>query len=284
MTGLILVNQSSGKDDRAIEDLATLFSGHRVEAFSPETVAERIRAALADGTPFVGVAGGDGTIRSVAQEIMGTGTALLPIPCGTRNHFARALGVEDFDLAVAAAASGTTESVDVGEVNDRCFVNNATVGLYPEIVAEREEHEAFLPKALANILATWRQLWRGRKITVTVEGTPVRAWMVFVGNGRYGDHVGSLVSRESLKENVLDVRVVRADRRAARVRVLGALLLGGLGRSPLILRLQSTEVTVELRARTARVALDGEVETIATPLCFRSRPLALAVLMPPAAK
>jgi len=281
--GLILVNESSGLDDTPTEDLAALFPGHQIEVFGLGTFAERVRAAVADGAGFVGVAGGDGTIRCVVQELVGTEIALLAIPAGTRNHFARALGIEDLKLAAEAVGmTGTRDTVDVGEVNDRCFVNSASIGSYPELVLLREAHERRFPKVIANGVATWQQLRRGRKITVTLERAQVRAWMVFVGNGCYGDSVRDLVSRESLTDNVLDVRVVRADRPASRLRVLGALLLGRLGRSPLILRLQSAEVTVELRRRTAEVALDGEVETLATPLRFRSLPHALAVLVPPA--
>lgn len=280
--GLILVNESSGPDDLPIEDLASSFPGNQIEPFDPDTFAQRVRAAIADGIGFVGVAGGDGTIRSVVDEILGTEAALLPIPAGTRNHFARALGIDDLALAVAAAGpDGQRQAVDVGEVNDRYFLNNASIGLYPGLVVRREEHERVIPKPLANVIATWQELRRGRKITVTFDDTPIRAWMMFVGNGCYGDSIRDLGSRESLSDNVLDVRVVRADRRASRLRVLSALMLGRLGRSPLILRFQSSKVTVELQGRTAEVALDGEVETIPTPLCFRSRPLALTVLVPP---
>src|SRR6202035_57088 len=111
----------------------------------------------------------------------------------------------------------------------------------------------------------------GRKTTVTIGGERIRAWTVFVGNGRYGDRAGDLLTRETLTDNVLDVRVLRADRRAARLRVLGSLLLGRLARSPLILSAQPREICVEPHGRTARVALDGEVESIATPLRFSSR-------------
>jgi diacylglycerol kinase family enzyme len=279
--GLVLVNESSGSG-ASVDEVKAHFEGFDVEVFQPDGVVERVRAAIDDGVAFVGVAGGDGTIRCVAEVLVGTDVPLLPIPAGTRNHFARELHIDDIEVASAAAREGTQRVVDVGEVNGRTFLNNSSIGLYPALVVDRERREDRLPKPLANLAAAWQQLWRGHRVTVAVEGRRMRVWNVFVGNGEYGEELATLLLRGSLDANVLDVRVVLADRRFARGRVFLALLLGRLSHSPMVLATTTRDALVEVRHAKARVALDGEVEILDTPLQYRSRPGALHVLVPPA--
>ena len=282
-SGLILVNESSGPGSASADEVRQHFTGFDVEAFDPGSVVERVKATIAAGTEFVGAAGGDGTIRCVAEVLVGTEVPLLAIPAGTRNHFARELAIEDVEHAAAAVrGDGIRLTVDVGEVNGRVFLNNSSIGLYPALVVERERREERLPKALANVTAAWQQLWRGHRVSVTVEGRRLAVWNVFVGNGQYGEELTTLTTRDSLNDNVLDVRVVRAHRRFARGRVVVALLLGRLSRSPLVLAMTTGDAVVDVRHATARVALDGEVEVLQTPLRYRSRSNALNVLVPPA--
>ena len=144
----------------------------------------------------------------------------------------------------------------------------------------REDHQRHLPKGIANLVAGWEQLRRGRRITVEIDGTPYLSWIVFVGNGVYGDGLLDLSDRECLDGNVLDVRVVRADRPMARMRVVGAVVLGRLARSPLIVLHHCQACTINLERASVEVALDGEVETLTPPLRYESVPLGLHVMVP----
>ena len=281
MPGLVLVNPASGKDETRASELADRFPGHQVEECAPDEIEARVRLGLDQGVSFVAVAGGDGTIRSVAALLVGTDIPLLPIPAGTRNHFARDVGVPELDDAVAAAAEGDRRKIDVGRVNGHIFLNNSSIGVYPAIVIRREFHQRRLRKPVANLVAVWEQLRHGHRFWVEVEGIRHRVWMVFVGNGRYGEGLLDLADRESLDDHVLDVRVVRADRPLARLRVLGALLLGRLAASPLIHCVTSQSVSIDVKRRRIEIALDGEVEPTDTPLCYESVSGALTVLVPP---
>jgi undecaprenyl-diphosphatase len=278
--GLILVNPASGKDETKASELAQRFPGHQVEECAPDEIEARVRVALEQGVSFVAVAGGDGTIRSAAAVLVGTGTPLLPIPAGTRNHFARDVGVPELDDAVAAAAGDHRREIDVGRVNGHIFVNNSSIGVYPAIVIRRESHRRRVRKGVANVVAVWEQLRHGRRFWVDVAGRRFRVWMVFVGNGRYGEGLLDLADRESLDEHVLDVRVARADRPLARVRILGALFLGRLARSPIMFSVTTPSISLDVNRPSIEVALDGEVERIDTPLCYESVPDALTVLVP----
>jgi diacylglycerol kinase family enzyme len=281
--GVVFLNPDSGPEPTEPDDIRGHFPGHDVIECDPEDFAERIGKELAEkaSPDFVAVAGGDGTIRCAAQALTGTGVPLLPIPAGTRNHFAREVGIDDLDMAGRTAAAGVVHHVDLGDVNGQRFVNNSSVGIYPRIVVTREAHERRWPKGLATLAATWEQLRHGRRFNVTLDGRTYRSWMVFVGNGRYGKGLLRLNAREDLDDHVLDVRLARADSPLARARVMLSLVGGVLDRSPLLLQREVTAIDLGFDRETVDVALDGEVHRLESPLRYRSLPGALAVLVPP---
>ena len=279
--GTIIVNPHAG-GGVDLDALREAFAEHDVEECEPRELAERLQKLLASEHPpaFVGVAGGDGSIRSAAEMILehSPQTPLLPVPEGTRNHFARDLGLYEIDDAVAAANGGLTRTVDAASVNGTWFINNSSIGVYPRLVAHREARETDLPKGLAAIVAAWHQLRAGRRIAVSVDGEPVVAWAVFVGNNCYGDSLRELTGRERIDEGVLDVRIAHADRNFSRMRIFGAVLFGRVEQSPLIERRTCTTVALDT-GRVAHVALDGEVVTMGSPLHYEVRPGALTVLV-----
>jgi len=235
-----------------------------------------------DSISFIGVAGGDGTVRCAAETITrsGTGLPLLVVPAGTRNHFAGDVGIDSVEAAVAAANDGMVRSVDLGCVNGAMFVNNSSIGTYPNLVATREEHERRLPKRLATVVAAWHQLRTGRRLAVEIDGVSRRVWAVFVGNNCYGETVRDLTGRERLDEGMLDLRLARADAKLSRLRIAAAVLFGRVARSPLIERRKAPSIVIDVGG-SVEVALDGEVTTISSPLEYRSCAAALSVLVPP---
>lgn len=282
MAGTVFVNPGSGRTETSTGDMARVFPGARVVECDGDGFEDQVREAVDAGAAYVAVAGGDGTMRGAAQVLTGGETPLAPVPAGTRNHFAKDVGLPDFDAVADAVAGGHIVRIDTGEVNGMVFVNNASIGLYPKIVTSREVHQRRLPKGAAHIVAAWEQLRRGRRVVVEVEGEPYRAWLVFVGNGAYGEGLLDLADRETLTDGILDVRIVRADAPMARMRIVGALLLGRLARSPLVIRRRVPAITINVRRRRkVQVALDGEVTMLDPPLRFVCRPASLPVFTPP---
>lgn len=281
--GVVLVNPESGPDPEPASTVREHFAGHEVIECDGDGLEEVASGALAQGVGFIAMAGGDGSIRCVASLLAGTGVPLVPVPTGTRNHFSRELGIDTVADA-AAAVGGVRRRVDLAEVNGQHFVNNASIGFYAALVSERDSHERHLPKPLANVTAAWAQARKGHRFRADVGGTGYRAWLVFVGNGCYGDGLTDLTSRAALDEAILDVRVLRADRVLARSRTVLALLAGRLAASPLLASTREQEVVVDLvGSPDVAVALDGEVVRLRPPLRFRSLPGALTVLVPRAA-
>ena len=281
-TGVVLVNTDSGPEQTEPKRLRDYFPDQPILECKGDELEDQVRRALEAGAGFVAVAGGDGSIRCAAATLAGTGTPLLPVPAGTRNHFAHELGITTLAEA-AAAIGGERLAVDLGEVNGKRFVNNSSVGFYAALVRERDRHERRRPRAVANVRAAYAQARRGHRFWVRVDGQRYRAWMVFVGNGCYGENLTDLMSRQRLDGRQLDVRVLRADAPLARVRAVLAVLVARLGSSSLLARERSGEVEVEvLDRRVVDVALDGEVFRLDATLRYRSLPEALTVLVPPA--
>jgi undecaprenyl-diphosphatase len=280
---LIFVNPSSGPKATGAAELTARFANAHVEECAPDTFVERIEELAGTNIEYIGVAGGDGSIRCVAEHLVAEGgtPSLLAIPAGTRNHFAKDVGIADLDAAQAAAKALFTRWIDVGDVNGHVFVNNSSIGVYPRLVVHRERTERRHSKRVAALLAAWHQLREGRKLSVDVDGEHVRAWLVFVGNGCYGDSLLDLTGREHLDRNELDVRIAHAEGKLSRLRIATAVLFGRLDRSPLIDRRVCREVTLDLGARPIAVALDGEVEMIRSPLRYVSNAQALSVVVRP---
>lgn len=285
--GIILTNRSAGPDDTTTHELHERFPGSRVVECVPSQLADSaaaITAELTEGAEkhgeFVAMAGGDGSMRTLARHLRGGSIPMLVIPAGTRNHLAGDLGITDVGHAGEVAATGVADRIDLGLVNDEVFVNNLSLGTYPRMVARRHFHQRRMPKWLANLIAGFEQLFRGHHVDVTVEGTDYCTWAVFVGNGCYGTRLADLVSRESLTEGVLDVRIVHADRRWSRLRVSLATITGRLDRSPLIEQLIVPALVLQPSGGRVRAALDGELVWLDAPLDVRCDPASLPVLVP----
>ena len=93
-------------------------------------------AAAQGGYEVLGVAGGDGSVSAVATVAAEHEVALVIVPMGTLNHFARDLGL---DLArplraLDALDAGHERRVDIGRINGRPFINNVSLGVYAEMV------------------------------------------------------------------------------------------------------------------------------------------------------
>jgi diacylglycerol kinase family enzyme len=249
--------------------------------------ADAARAASAAGSIVV-AAGGDGTVSRVAAGVVEADGTLGVLPLGTLNHFAKDLHIpRALGEAVRTVAAGRVGRVDVGEVNHRLFVNNSSIGLYPSIVHVRDQlRRQGHWKWAAMVMATARVLRRHRGVRVRIDdGGRERVWrtpFVFVGNNEYTVDGINLGSRGSLDRGRLFVYLApRVHTRELPLLLLKA-LAGRAGRSGDFEIVSSTELRVDtLRShRRVRVALDGEVIKMATPLHYRTRPGALKVMLP----
>ena len=279
---VVLVNPGSGVQETPIEELVELFGDLAdVRPTTGSGLGVDVARAADAGAPWVGVAGGDGSLRLAASVLAAAQLPLLPVPCGTRNHFAKDVGVDTVHAAVVAAKGGCTRPVDLAWVNHECFLNTCNLGMYTAIVKERERQKGRLPKRVADAIGIVREGIGGHRLRLKIDGDPIVTWAVFIGNSRYGAAIGDL-ARDHLDDGLLDARIVLANERIARLRLLGALVGGRLHRTPVMEQRCAPALKIETPGcPSLDVAVDGDVCRLRTPLLLRVDKAALRVLVPP---
>lgn len=250
-----------------------------------DEIAAQARQAAGPGHPVV-AAGGDGTVNAVASTLAGTDAVLGVLPMGTCNHFAKDLGIPlDLKAAVRTTLTGRIATVDVGEVNGQMFLNNSSLGIYPQFVRDREmEQDQGYGKAMALAMAVVAVLRHPSPLRVRLRSDGTTALMrptplLFVGNNRYSMERLRMGRRTRLDAGQLWVCMAPP---MAHGRLLGMALraLAGRLRPGDLDAREATEFWVETQRRRVEVAWDGEVAMMASPLHYRIRPRALRVMAP----
>lgn len=245
------------------------------------------RAALARGVTLVAAGGGDGTINAVASVLVDTEVRYGVLPLGTLNHFAKDLKIPlDLDGAIANLAQGRPVRVDVGDVNGRIFLNNSSLGLYPDIVRDRERQQRRLGRGkwLAFGWAALAVLKRYPFLSVRLEVDGVaharRTPFVFIGNNAYQMQGLNIGERERLDGGQLSLYVAQRPTRLGLVRLAWHALMGRLAQQRDFDVAAARALTIDTRKTRLRVATDGEVTIMQPPLAYRIRPGALTVIVP----
>jgi diacylglycerol kinase family enzyme len=261
MGGFLVINPRSGKGGPDTYEL-------RAEAERRGIDTHVLRegddpAALArDAEPPVGIAGGDGSLALVAEVALERDVPFVVVPYGTRNHFARDLGLDrDDPVAALDSFAGSERRVDVGRSNDRLFLNNVSLGLYARLVHRREGHrrrrELFARLRALGLLAR-----RPGSLGITIDGRRVEARVAVVANNAYNLDLFSVGERERLDEGRLYLYVAHG------------WLPGSWDDEA------GERFTIDATAGRLRAAVDGEPEELETPLRFELQPRALRVLLP----
>jgi diacylglycerol kinase family enzyme len=285
----VLVNRDAGSS-RPLEEIERVLRAQGVDAEVRAVPAAGLRDAAADlaaRTPIVGVAGGDGSVNAVANGVAGTDAALAVLPLGTLNHFAHDVGVGDsLEQAAETLAAGHIRRVDVGEVNDRIFLNNSSIGMYPQAVRERERHQRKgIGKWPAMAVAVMTAIHRYRLLDLDLElegdRRRCRTPAVLVASNEYEIGFPEPVRRERLDGGKLWLYAAHDPGRLRLIRLGIVAALGKLDEQDGVEVEPLEQLTVHARTRILPVALDGEPHDLQTPLRYRIRPLALRVVAPP---
>jgi diacylglycerol kinase family enzyme len=264
MQRYLIVNPRSGTDSPSAEELRDAAEAGGVEVHFLADGDDLQELARRSGADVLGMAGGDGSLAAVAAVAIELDVPFVCIPFGTRNHFARDLGLDRNDplAALAAFEGGDERRVDVGRVAERLFLNNVSLGLYALLVHRREHHRR-RRDALARLRAlalSFRH--RRRRQRFTINGRTVRARLVLVANNPYKLELLSLGERERLDEGRLHLYVPHGFRRITWDEE------------------SCTELEIGSPLPRVRTAIDGEPVELDTPLRFRIEPRALRVLVP----
>lgn len=287
----VVLNAASGSQDasEAQEQIAAIFreAGREHAFFAPDQAGEALRQACARGGVVV-AAGGDGTINAIAQRVLGRGCAFGVIPQGTFNYFAREHGIpQDTETAARALLRAQPQPVQVGLINDRVFLVNASLGLYPTLLEDREVLKAQLGRSrFVAMLSGLRTLIRERgqlRLSVEVEGRTltVRTPTLFIGNNALQLQRLGFTEAAALDRGLLAAIFLRPIGTFAMLGLALRGVLGRLGEAEHVTSLTFRTLTVSPRGkRRIKVATDGEVLRLKTPLRFCVAPLALSLMVP----
>ena len=187
-------------------------------------------------------------------------------------------GVPD---AVEAVQQGSAVEVSLGSTSadGDVFLNTFALGVYPELVHEREKHEACWGKWPALVLALVKVLPGATSLAITVDGQPHQVWTLFAGNGQYHPSGFAPSWRERLDEGRVDVRIVDASQPFGRLRLVAAVVTGRVGRCCVYSERVAERVEVHSDV-PLRMARDGEVGDGPQDLVLQAREQRLLVYRP----
>jgi diacylglycerol kinase family enzyme len=255
LKGLLILNPRSGRGGPTAEELTAEARRAGIEVHALREGEDPGDVARASEADKLGIAGGDGSLAAVAEVALERDVPFVCIPFGTRNHFARDLGLDRNDpLAALQGFDGTERRIDIGFADERPFLNNVSLGAYARLVHRRERHrrrrEAFARLRAWAVLLTHRE-----PLGITIDGDPVEARIVLVANNAYTIDFPTIGARERLDEGELHLYVPGDERAGERF-------------------------VVDAAAGRLEAAVDGEPAVLQTPIEFRIEPRALRVLVP----
>jgi diacylglycerol kinase family enzyme len=239
------------------------------------------------GIEMLFVGGGDGTVSTAANILGNTEIILAVLGLGTKNNFCRDLGIPLEPVeAIRLMETMKVKEIDLGEVNGINFINNVSLGIYPRMVAKREEltTNRGLQKWQAQIAAVLIAIWKMPRVKLILEDevyyvkrfTP----LVFVGNNEYKWGLDSDFHRPAINEGKLWLCMARSLGVLTLLRMIYELSAKGIqGMDNLEMRTVK-QLMVRSRYRKLKVAIDGEIHVLSMPLRFRSLEKALRVAVP----
>ncbi len=294
-TVCVLVNRGSGRRNgaeatdairAACEDAGL---GVDLRALSRRKgIAAQVEDAISDGHHTIVAAGGDGTISGIASGVARhPGVRLGIIPLGTFNYLARSLAIPaDITASVRILADGHLRRLNVGTVNDRLFMNNASLGAYPAILATREQ--IYRDWGRSRIAAHWSVLVAlargGHGLTgeIEIDGTrhQVSAPLMFVMTNPFQLESLRLEGAEALRDGHLALFLGTQKTRAQMIRTAVGLGLGRLEPDRDYRLMTGRKIVIRTNRKRQRVARDGEWQRMEGPFRFHAMPGLLEVLAP----
>lgn len=267
-----------------------------VPAVSFEQAAREARKAAQSGVEMVIAAGGDGTLRAVAEGLAETNAALGILPRGTVNVLAREIGIplDDPTRALDICLHGDTQSIDMGRVGERYFLLMCSVGFDALAVSSVNPDLKGVVGAPAYVLAGMAALaaFTPPQMTLTLEDGETRremeAFMVVIANtASYGGDF-RIAPEADIGDGLLDVCVFEASpgplpmQRAAFILQMGEMAIGVHRSNPHVSYYRARRIAITAQP-AAPVQIDGD-PLGSTPLLVRIAPGALRVRVPPAAR
>jgi diacylglycerol kinase family enzyme len=287
LKGLMLLNPTSGvKLPPGLETAASDAGLEVVRLGADLDCAALVRSRMAEGRRLFVAAGGDGTVNHVIQPLVHSDAVLGVVPVGTYNHFAKDLGIPlGWRAALEVATGGATRQIDTARANERFFVNNISMGLYPKWVSKRESRGRDYPRWKARLYAAYSTLRKFQHIAVTLESEHhhevVRTHVLMVSNNTYDlSRIGVEAPRNALGEGRLSVYWLPHVPRLKLMSFIAHYLAGRVRTAPGFRSFRTARIKVQASKKHLHVGIDGEVMTVDIPLVITIVPQSLLVRVP----
>ena len=263
---------------------------HKTESSADfEKQSERAVAQAEKDGGIVIAAGGDGTIRGVAQAAHGRNVRFAAIPCGTFNFFARTHQIpEDPPAAFRLALTGETRPVRLGLFNGHTFLINASLGLYAKAIRERESATSrfgrnrfvVIISSLISLLSNHLML----KVDLLIDGVikTLHTPMIFIGNNALQLRDLKMKIALCLKKDALATVIMKPVTKLEAVRIVFRGLFKTLENDEKLETFCVDELTIYTRRPEHDIALDGEIIRMRSPFRIQAMPGALNLVVPPA--
>lgn len=296
----IIYNEKSGfhanRKESVYEQIMTVFTEHdfEIQVFEinaqhhfDEVMQHVLERHQQQDTGVVVAAGGDGTLNAVASKLMNTSIAMGILPLGTFNYVARLLNIP-LDLVEAAKVivTGGVQAIHVATVNHRIYLNNASLGLYPLFIQKRELYNQrfgrFPLNAYTSGLDVLIRDHKELKLSIRVDDHtyPVKTPLIFFGNNQLQLKEMNLNIAQCVAEGKVAGIVVAKSDKLSLFKMLYELIRGKLEHAKDVYSFSAEHVVVSTKRKTMKVAIDGEIEELETPLVFGVKKNALNVVVP----
>ena len=286
-SGVLSPEESKDRLESIVQILENHVSEDCLSVVEGSEIENEVKRLLSLEIDLLIIGGGDGTVSTAARHVADTDILLLVLALGTKNNFVRDAGIpEDPKNALLLLDHRKTRNIDVGDVNGHIFINNATLGFYPNLVREREEKtdKHGWSKWRAKIVAVLIVLWRLPILRMTIESKKFRTKLftpfLFIGNNEYQDITTSDPNRPSLDKGRLWLCMAKSPRLWALIKMAWQLSFNSLKETENLEMHLLTYVQVNPRKKNVTVAADGENIRMNTPLNFKIRKKSLRILVP----
>jgi diacylglycerol kinase family enzyme len=297
MTLHLVANHKSGQGKGAeISEIAKRLCaelGHKLvehQINDPSEIDQRAREAVKAAVKgdVILAAGGDGTLRSVAEAVAGTGHTYAVVATGTFNFFARSHQIpDDPEQAIRLALTGQPKPIRLGKFNDRIFIINASLGLYVKSIKDREEStKKFGRHRIVVLISTAITLLKPHRllhITMRIgeKKTSLRSPLVFIGNNALQFRDLKLKVKDCFREDRLGLLVLKPVHGIEMARVLARGIAHTLETEERLDQFCVDDIEISTKRTHQTVALDGEMFEMSSPFRIQAWRDALSLVVPP---
>lgn len=286
----VIVNPTSGRGAsmKNLSDVEALLRESALNfdvqvAKSPEEATALARAAAEENLEGVIAIGGDGTLFRIINGMVNSSVPLLFVPCGTGNDFYRSLNLPKNHLEALRLQLNTQEThIDVGRMNDTCFLNVSGTGFDVDVLRYADRFKAKYSGLKAYLYALYAALkeYKPAKASVSIDDCPemdASFAIISIGNGRFFGGGMKAVPNARLNDGLFDVIMVKPVRKAAVLPLVAFFIFGKHLALKLATQQRCRKITIRKKGMTLN--LDGELIE-ADVARFELLPAALSVRIP----